>query len=467
MFPDARKERYILTLDIGTSSIKGAILSTMGKLVSLARKSFTDSGLNGYGSFSAHAWSGALAEVMAGLWIPDDLLAVCVSGNGPTLVPLSKEGVPLYSVLLWVDERNNRISNLPSFYLPKAAWLSEHEPEVYEKTAVFLGCPEYINYLLTGEFATILPHSGFQQYIWDKSQISSYGLDDDRFPEFVHMGSVVGRVAAKAGERYGVPKGVPVYAGGPDFFMALLGTAAVEPGRVCDRAGTSEGVNLCIDSDYKVDGLRTLPHVIQGFYNLAAIEPFSGRFFEWFRGISGQEGKDYERMFKEISEKELSSKPRFFPSIGKKGLWDFSGGIFSGLSVEHSTADMGRAVVEAIGYCVKSGIKKMGDSGFPFTQLRASGGQAKNPIWNQMKADITGQEILVPEICDSELTGCLCCALYGEGYDSSVKEASERVVRFPKTYQPDRTRFEQYEESYHRYQQTYSAIIRAVSQQNT
>jgi hypothetical protein len=43
----------------------------------------------------------------------------------------------------------------------------------------------------------------------------------------------------------GLPSGVPVFDSGPDFIAALVGTATLFPGRLCDRAGSSEGLNLC------------------------------------------------------------------------------------------------------------------------------------------------------------------------------------------------------------------------------
>ena len=178
-----------------------------------------------------------------------------VSGNGPTLVPVGRDGRPLDFAMTWLDRRGVEEARLaaeatgryvdPSFYLPKALWLFRHKPRVYRDTRHFLACPEFVDFFLTGEACTVLPSEPFQPYIWTAEAIEKLGMDPRKFPPFVRPGADIGRVRAEAEEVLGIPAGTPVFAGGPDFIMTLLGTATTVPGRACDRAGTSEGINLC------------------------------------------------------------------------------------------------------------------------------------------------------------------------------------------------------------------------------
>lgn len=55
----------------------------------------------------------------------------------------------------------------------------------------------------------------------------------------------MGPLLEEAARRWDLPPGIPVIGGGPDFVLTLLGTATVRPGRICDRSGTSDGINLC------------------------------------------------------------------------------------------------------------------------------------------------------------------------------------------------------------------------------
>ena len=93
--------------------------------------------------------------------------AIVVSGNGPTLVPVDAAGSPLAPALTWMDRRGAQEARIvsatcgwpvdPTFSLPKALWFFRNRPQVYERTALFLGCPEYAAFVLTGAMlATIM-----------------------------------------------------------------------------------------------------------------------------------------------------------------------------------------------------------------------------------------------------------------------------------------------------------------------
>ena len=77
----------------------------------------------------------------------------------------------------------------------------------------------------------------------------------------------------------GLPSDVPVFDSGPDFIAALVGTATLFPGRLCDRAGSSEGLNLCSPKFFEAPGLRVMPSPAKGFWNVSCLisDPGSSR----------------------------------------------------------------------------------------------------------------------------------------------------------------------------------------------
>jgi len=75
-------------------------------------------------------------------------------------------------------------------------------------------------------------------------------------------------------------------------------------------------------------------------------------------------------------------------------------------------------------------------------------------IWNQLKADITGKRILVPEIEDAELLGSAACALVRQGEFGSLREASGALVKVRAVFNPRAVRHQAYNglyESYRKY----------------
>jgi xylulokinase len=456
----------ILAIDVGTTSIKAALIDGEGSLRWSDRERIGHH-IAEVDSFEARFWLDALGRLLSRREAASGsqrIAGIVISGHGPTLVPIDAEGSELTPVLLWLDGREERLDGQSSFFLPKVAWLKRRHPSVYRRAALFLSCPEYLSYALSGSAATVTPSEEFTPYIWTDASIRAYGLAPEKFPPFVTPSERIGWVTPDAASMYELPAGVPVYAGGSDFLMSLLGTGAVEPGTTSDRAGTSEGINYCAETPVADQRLRVLPHIIAGRYNVAGILSSTGTIFEWYRNMSGQTRRGYDEMLRDIDAVPMDRHiPWFFPSIHQGGAWEFSRGMFIELGSSHGSAEMGRAVVESIGYAVREAIDMLEESGCRIESLRACGGQARNETWNQMKADIVGKPIDVGAIIDAELLGGACCGMVGEGWYGSLAEASASLYRNVRRYEPDEERHRHFQRRYRRYGEAYGRFRRALA----
>jgi len=445
-------QKLILAVDIGTTAMKGGLVTSEGELVAYHRVTYWEKTRQDYHSWDPKVWVEALREIVASVGGYQRISAVAISGHGPTVIPVDAEGRVLFYALLWMDKRNLRQEGTKSFFLPKIAWFRQHQPELYEKTKWFLSCPEYLNYFLTGEALTVTPSQEFVPYIWQGDDWKAYGLDPEKLPPFVKMGGLVGAVTAQASRFIGIPAGVPVVAAGSDFLVALVGAGAVVPGRTCDRAGTSEGINHCALAPVADKRLRTLPHAVEGLYNISGILSSTGRLFEWLRRITGQSERSYREILQEIENLPLDrSRPYFFPSFERNGDFEFAQGGFLELHPDHTREDMGRAVVESIAFGIRRVLEALEESGCPVDEMRVTGGQARNVIWNQLKADITGKRILVPEIEDAELLGSAACALVYQKEFLGLREASDELVKVRAVFNPRAERLGVYDELYAAY----------------
>lgn len=436
---------YLLCADIGTSSLKAAFISISGELLAFVREPYPAERVLS-GTVLATDWEdaftravGALEAVLSLRGNRAKLAGVAISGNGPTLVPVTRTGQALLP-LHWHDGRVARIADTaaaPSLFLPHAAYLAQKEPAHYETTGRFLSTQEWLSWRLGAEPVTVIPNQAYIHYYWDKTQLAAYGLDGDRFPPFVEQGQPIGAISAAAAERTGLPRGLPIISGGPDFITALIGTGVILPGMVCDRAGTSEGINVCAKQGSHSRYHRTLPHVQTGLWNVGAMLPTTGRLFEWFRHITGQENRDYREMLAEILQCQETCKGRdfFFPDIRSSGSLRISNAFFSTAGLT-SRAELGYAVIESIAFMVRSAIEGLEKEGYRIEGMRLSGGQAKNPYWNQFKADVTGRWLAVPEIADGELAGNACLAMKGLGLVPSLEAAIEQTVKIKEVYEP-------------------------------
>jgi len=467
----------ILTLDIGTTELKGALFDASGRLTRIAQRPLTllsDPERRLQHETDALGWVRGVREVCTDLGVSPEtqLDAIVVSGNGPTLVPIGDDDQPLHPAILWMDRRcveeARQISELagayidPTFYLPKGLWFRDHRPEIYERTARFMPCPEYINLLLTGHAATILPAIGFEPYIWTEELVTKLDMDWSKFPDFVAPGDILGRTHSTASETFGIPEGIPVIAGGPDFIVSIIGTGTVAPGRAVDRAGTSEGFNLCSPKAVSDPRLLCVRHAIEGFHNVSGIVSTSGKALHWFKEITGQQGVSFDKVFADIQDVSAgASKLVFLPYlVGERSpIWDPNArGAFIGLTMHHGRREMTRAVVESVGFAIRDILAVMEEDGLQIDEVRITGGQARSPSWIQIKADITGKPFLVPVIKEAELAGDLCLALYGLGRFDSLVEATEATVRIERTFRPNRANEDVYNDLFAIYRASYAGL---------
>lgn len=449
--------RIILCADIGSSALKAAFIDTKGRGHGFVRKAYSRERL-ARGAVDGSDWEKALALAIGELsreapGIKPD--ALCISGNGPTLVPLTREGKPLVP-LHWYTGRADTPKQLPSLFLPHAAEFLQENPGDYERTRYLFSAPEWLSFRCGADPVTVLPSPLYEPYYWDEAQCQKFGLDRAKFPPFVPLGSPIGKVSSEAAGHFGLPRGIPLIAGGPDFIMALIGVGAVTPGIVCDRGGTSEGINLCTSVPVYAAGLRTLPHVEGGLWNLGAVLPVSGRFFEWYRELTGQTDRGYAELLAELIEESgsalSSGEGLFLPALPFPGPPPTADLFMAGPGLPDRIG-FGRAVLEALGFLVRDALEIFSGCGFSIKEMRLSGGQSKNPQWNQLKADITARTLLVPEIRDGELAGNACVAARSLGEFSGLSQAVSGMIRFTESYTPSPQGASRYTERFHAYRE--------------
>lgn len=467
----------ILVLDVGTTSLKGALLKEDGTPLKAGQRALTllSSATSAiHHETDAWDWIRRIRDLCAELELSPKRRpeAIVVSGNGPTLVPVGSDDRPLHPALLWMDRRcieeAATISEMngfyvdPTFYLPKALWFFRHAPETYEKTKYFFSCSEYVDYLLTGNAATIFPTEDYKRYFWTQESVSKLGMEWEKFPNPIRLGTHMGDTTEQAWRLLGVPPGVPVYAGGPDFIVSIIGTGTVKAGRACDRAGTSEGINLCTDRAISDPRLLCVRHVIDGYHNVSGMVSTSGRALQWFKEITGNEDLPFATLLEDIRAVPAgSNKLIFLPYLAgeRAPIWDPNArGAFIGLTMNHGTREMMRAVVESVGFAIRDIVTVMEETGLQVSDMRITGGQAKSDTWIQIKADVTGKRFLLPVMKDAELGGDLCIALFGLGRCESLAEAAEMAVQIEKVFEPNRTNARIYDDLFAIYRESYLGL---------
>ncbi|MBO4386575.1 MAG: hypothetical protein J5817_06100, partial [Treponema sp.] len=293
----------VFCADIGTSSLKAALIGFDGRVFAFSRVSFnlfytdhaagewmealrtalTDCLSSANNSVSADTSVSANNSPSDGQNTPISVDAICISGNGPTLC--GRDG----STLLWnASLTESPKANTKSIYIPRIlGFASKFQDYWKQKDSTVFSGPEYLIHLLTGASLSILPEERFTEAYWSREAFEEAGLSAkdaelamQKLPPFVAPASIAGNLTKTAASFLGgVKEGTPVVCGAPDFISALVGTNTLRAGLFCDRAGSSEGINLCTSKPVCASGIRTLPSIIPGLWNASVLLPESGERF--------------------------------------------------------------------------------------------------------------------------------------------------------------------------------------------
>lgn len=260
----------VLSVDIGTTSLKAAFITVEGEVVSFSRDDFSKTPAIKSGNFILDDFFSVYYTLL--MQTKNDGLDVCVkaiafSGNGPSLV--DERG----NILVW-HEKVDEVPNEVSLFLPRILGFKKKYPDAFKTDRYIYSGPEFLIWQLTGKAITILPEKRFESAYWNNALLEKYNIPVQKMPPFVSIGADCGAVQIKGSNLYGVP----VFGVGPDFVAALIGTGTIAEGRLCDRCGSSEGYNLCVSKYISGDGVRSLPSAIPGLWNASVLIPDSYKY---------------------------------------------------------------------------------------------------------------------------------------------------------------------------------------------
>jgi len=466
----------LLTIDIGTSTFKSALWDIEGNRLSLATD--TLSVINDENKHEAEPshWLKAF-ETCCGKLLSCGQIenfasveVIVISGNGPSLVPVFGEpifsdngiNVPCANARLWLDRRSVKYSEEVSrlmggfvdagFFLPKILGIKNDENELYKKTKYFLGCPEYIAYALTGNAHNVFPCEGFDRWFWNDDILNKLDLDANKIPSFIRPGEAFGTLLPQVSTQFGFSKNIQVISGGPDFFAAILGSGVTEIGQACDRTGSSEGINLCTQNQIVDNRLMSYGHPVKPYWNLSGIINTTGKAIDWACDLLGLNFDDFVALAKE--SKSGSGGLVFLPYLAgeRAPVWNPSASaVWSGINLSSGKREFANSILEGISFAIRDVLSVMEEAGVKINQLRVTGGLAQCSHLNQIKADITGVEIIEGQYKETELLGLAIIGSCFLGKFASYAEASRAFCRIERTFKPNQANTELYNNLFYEY----------------
>lgn len=403
---------YLIGLDIGTSSVKGVLLTADGKTVSTVRSPFTyekeDDRVhllpNAYldTCFSA---TRALAEKAT----DGQILGLCASSASGNLLLLDAEGEPLTNIIGWQDQGGSSLDTLDdegiyetvgwgftgkSFPLAQLCAIKKQQPELLTRCGKICMSTEYLYYQLTGCWG-ISPSAGTPFYLIDQSQgkyakqiLDQLEITEEKLPPILPCGSVVGRVTEQGAKACGLSVGTPVYLGSFDHPSAARGVGVLEEGQMLLSCGTSWVAFYPVATREKVIAAKMLADPFlwpDGPYaGMTSVPSVSENIQNCIVSLLGETADP----FKTLSSLASKSQPganglKIDPTDPPKALEGYQ------------KEDIARAIMEGTVHLLKKQMDDLAKHGITAKTAVMAGGPSEDPVWVALIEEICGISVKV------------------------------------------------------------------------
>ncbi len=465
--------KYLIGIDIGTSSVKSIICNSQNYQVissySIEHNLFSP--FPGWAEESPEEWwqntiKTLICCIQKSGVDPKSIAAIGTTGMVPAFVQLDKNGNPIRNSIQQNDARTykeieiikKRIDEESFFNItgcslnqqmiaPKILWMLNNEPEKFKEVCVVLGSYDYINYKLTGKFSlesNWALESGLFDIVshnWSEKILKIIGIKENLFPNVNNPTNIIGGLKKEVAEKIGLKPKIPVIAGVADHISSAFISGIKDPGDMLIKLGSAGDIIFSADHLVKDKRLLIDYHLIPGHYYLNGCMATSGSLIKWFKQqfIESKEF-DYAKMDKEADRIISGSNgivilPYF---IGEKTpiFNPIAKGVIFGLTTFHTKFHIYRAILESIGYAFLHHIDVFKEIGFEPKKITASGAGASSLIWVQIISNIIGYEInLLEQNLSSSLGASFIAGIASNCY-RDLNDANN-FVNIYKTIKPD------------------------------
>lgn len=493
-------KQYLLGIDIGTSAVKAALFekSSGNRPIGVTSAEYPIYyPAPGFVEQDPNDWWAAICratrELLEQTKIPaTEIAGVGIDGQSWAAVAVDARGEVLCTTPIWLDTRSADIcaelhqkigverfvstSGNPlqaGFTFPKILWYKRNLPKIYNNAVAFLQSNSFAVLRLTGKLsqdtslASCLACFDLAHGTWDTALCREAGVREDLLPPLFEPHEVVGTVTAEAALATGLAEGTPVVAGGLDTACDALGAGVIHAGEVQELGGQSGGMNICTDTPITDPRLLTGRHVVQGRYLLQGGTVGGGAILRWFSTTFEKGDGDFARVDREAEHIPAGAEGLvLLPYLAgeRTPLWDPDAkGVYYGLSYSKTRAHFYRANLEAAAYALRHNLEVAHEAGAPVGVLRATGGAAKSPLWTQIKADVTGCAVEVPEAFSTAAFGAALLAGVGTGVYASFEEAVSGI-HITRTHTPNGETRGAYDKAYRTYRALYEALAPIMHQ---
>ncbi|WP_152400223.1 glycerol kinase GlpK [Paenibacillus cellulositrophicus] len=459
-------EKYILSLDQGTTSSRAILFNEKGEAVHTAQREITQHFPHpGWVEHNANEIWGSVLSVIASVLSesgvkPEQIAAIGITNQRETAVVWDKEtGDPVYHAIVWQSRQTSGICEElkaqglddtiraktgllidPYFSGTKVKWILDEVEGAREKAEqgklLFGTIDTWLIWKFTGGRAHVTDYSNASRTLmyniydlkWDDELLEILGVPASMLPQVRPSSEVYGLTVPY--HFFGTE--VPIAGVAGDQQAALFGQACYSKGMAKNTYGTGcfmlmNTGETAVRSEHGL--LTTLAWGINGKveYALEGSIFVAGSAIQWLRdGLRMlNESKESETYASRVASTDGVYVVPAFVGLGTP-YWDSDvrGAVFGltrGTSKEHFI----RATLESLAYQTKDVLSAMeADSGIELTTLRVDGGAVHNDFLMQFQSDVLGVSVERPVINETTALGAAYLAGLAVGYWKSQDDIS-------------------------------------------
>ena len=456
-------EKYIMSLDLGTTSCRAILFNHAGEICSVAQKEFTQYYPQpGWVEHDANEiWAnqmGLMFECMEKIHVGfEDVAGIGITNQRETTVVWDKAtGRPIYKAIVWqcrrtaeyCDElKNQGLAEMfhektglvldAYFSGTKLRWILENVPGAREKAEkgelLFGTIDTWIIWKLTSGQVHVTDYSNASRTLlynihelkWDEEILKILDIPANMLPEVKPSSCIYGYTDPKVFGSY-----VPIAGAAGDQQCALFGQTCFKAGEAKNTYGTG-GFMLMNTGTKPVASkhglVTTIAWGVDGKveYALEGSIFIAGAAVQWLRDELGvvKNSADSEAMALAVPDTNGCYMVPAFVGLGAP-YWDqYARGCIVGLTRGVNINHIVRATLEAIAYQVSDVLEAMEeDSGIKLSSLRVDGGACANNFMMQFQADIMDTKVERPCCIETTATGAAYLAGLAVGYWNSKEE---------------------------------------------
>jgi len=496
--------KYLLGIDIGTTSTRTIIINEDGRLISSSTKEYKMyTPKPGWAEQNPDDWWNAVVytikdAVEKSNISPGKISCMGLTGQMHGSVFVDNYGKVIRPAILWCDQRTQKQCDeiydifgyknfiklsynkaLTGFTAPKILWLKEVEPENYKKVAKILLPKDYIRYKLSDTYATeVSDASGtilmnIAKRDWSDEILDGLNINKGLLPSIHESTYISSKISELASKFTGLTKGLPIAGGGGDQAVGAVGSGIVKEGLISDYIGTSGVVFAHSDKPVfdSLGRLHSFCHAVPGKWHLMGVTLSAAGSLKWYNNNFGP-SDIISKTYPDKEEYELLNKQAENIPAGSNGLVflpylsgertpyadPYARGVFFGISYMHGQDHFVRSIMEGVAFSQFDCLSLMKEIGIISSKIVLYGGGAKSKIWRQIISDIFETKIVTLNIEEGPAYGAALIAGAGCGIYKSVEEACDRVIKEVNKNNPIEENVLKYNELYKIYNSLYKKL---------